>query len=138
MGTSKLPTFTVEGEQVQMSSFAGYKLIGVNGYSKNKGDAHKLALWLTNYENQMMRYKERGFAPTNVQAAQSEEVLADPVLSALAAQRQFARTQKDVPNSYWTPMKGFGSALIAAKNGSLSRDEVWQQLLAMCNNIRSS
>ena len=73
LGTAKLPTVTVEGEQVQLSSYAGYKLIGVNGYSKNKGEAHNLALWLTNYDNQMTRYRARGFAPTNLRAAESEE-----------------------------------------------------------------
>ena len=34
---AKLPTFTVNGDQVQMGSFAGYKFIGVNAYSKNPG-----------------------------------------------------------------------------------------------------
>jgi arabinogalactan oligomer/maltooligosaccharide transport system substrate-binding protein len=138
LGTAKLPTVTIEGEQVQLSSYAGYKLIGVNGYSKNKGEAHKLALWLTNYDNQMTRYRARGFAPTNLRAAENEEVKADPILSALAAQRQFARTQKDVPVNYWTPTKGFGNALIGAKDGSMTKEKLKQQLVAMCENIRKT
>ena len=138
LGTAKLPTVTIEGAQVQLSSYAGYKLIGVNGYSKNKGEAHKLALWLTNYDNQMTRYRARGFAPTNLRAAENEEVKADPILSALAAQRQFARTQKDVPTNYWTPTKGFGNALIGAKDGSMTKEKLKQQLVAMCENIRKT
>ena len=31
---TKLPAFTVNGEQVQMGSFAGYKFVGVNAYSQ--------------------------------------------------------------------------------------------------------
>ena len=32
-GAAKLPTYTCKGEQVQMASFSGCKLIGVNAYS---------------------------------------------------------------------------------------------------------
>ena len=35
-GACKLPTYTVAGKEVQMSSFTGYKMMGVNAYSKNK------------------------------------------------------------------------------------------------------
>ena len=45
---TKLPTFTVNGEQVQMSSFAGFKLVGVNSYSENVGDAMDFAAFMTN------------------------------------------------------------------------------------------
>ena len=48
---TKLPTFTCAGEQVQMASYAGYKLIGVNAYSQNAEAAMKLARYLTNYDN---------------------------------------------------------------------------------------
>ena len=35
MGAAKLPTFTCAGKQVQMASFSGCKLIGVNAYSEH-------------------------------------------------------------------------------------------------------
>ena len=38
----KLPTYTLNGEQVQMASFSGYKLIGVNPHSANVGAATSL------------------------------------------------------------------------------------------------
>ena len=34
---TKLPTFTVGDKQVQQGSVAGYKYVGVNGYSENSG-----------------------------------------------------------------------------------------------------
>lgn len=43
----KLPTFKAGDEEYQMSSFSGYKLIGVNPHSKNVGYAMMLAEWLT-------------------------------------------------------------------------------------------
>ena len=35
-GAAKLPSYTCAGRQVQMASFSGYKLIGVNAYSENR------------------------------------------------------------------------------------------------------
>ena len=35
-GACKLPTYTVAGKEVQMSSFTGYKMMGVNAYSENR------------------------------------------------------------------------------------------------------
>ncbi len=60
LGAVKLPTYTLNGNQVQMSSFKGYKLMGVNAYSENPQWAAKLADWLTNEENQMLRFEEGG------------------------------------------------------------------------------
>lgn len=48
---TKLPTFTCAGDQVQMSCYSGFKLMGVNAYSKNSGWAVLLAEYLTNEES---------------------------------------------------------------------------------------
>ncbi|MDE7429019.1 MAG: extracellular solute-binding protein, partial [Lachnospiraceae bacterium] len=55
-GACKLPTYTCKGEQIQMASFTGYKMFGVNAYSEHLEWAHKLADWLTNEENQTLRF----------------------------------------------------------------------------------
>ena len=51
----KLPTYTLNGEQVQMASFSGFKLIGVNPHSSNVGAAMLLADYVTNEENVSQR-----------------------------------------------------------------------------------
>lgn len=56
----KLPTYTVAGKQVQMASFAGFKLVGVNPYSQNVYDAMLFAEFMTNEENQISRFEIRG------------------------------------------------------------------------------
>ena len=83
---TKLPTFTVAGEEVQMSSFSGYKLIGVNSHSKFVGWSMLLAEWLTNADNQKLRFIERGLGPANIQVAESDEVESAPAIAALAKQ----------------------------------------------------
>lgn len=68
-GAVKLPTYTVAGQQVQMASFTGYKMMGVNAYSKHPEWAAKLADWFTNEENQTLRFEQRDQGPSNSNAA---------------------------------------------------------------------
>ena len=49
-GVAKLPTYTLESEQVQLTAFAGYKLFGVCNYSPNKAEAIAFAEFFTNKE----------------------------------------------------------------------------------------
>ena len=107
---TKLPTFTVAGEQKQMSSFSGYKLIGVNPHSKNVGWAMILAEYLTNFDSQVARYEARGLGPSNIEASNSDAVQADPAIAALAAQAAYATPQR-VGNNYWDPAKTLGQIL---------------------------
>lgn len=105
---TKLPTFTYDGKQVQMSSFAGYKLVGVNNTSKETGWAMKLANWLTNESSQIKRFEKRGLGPSNVAAASDERVKSNPAISALAQQSEFATVQNVGP-SYWDPAAALGA-----------------------------
>lgn len=73
-GACKLPTYTVAGKEVQMSSFTGYKMMGVNAYSENRDWACRLADWMTNEDNQKLRFKERNQGPSNINVAASDEV----------------------------------------------------------------
>lgn len=130
MGVCKLPTANIGGEQVQLSGYMGYKLIGVNGYSQNKGEAHKLAQWLTNEQNQMLRYETRGFGPTNKNLVTNEKIVSDPVLSVVLEQAQYMRTQKGVPAAYWTPMGDLVTGIVTdAAAGTVTSDATLQQLL---------
>ncbi|MGI6124782.1 MAG: extracellular solute-binding protein [Acetivibrionales bacterium] len=110
---TKLPTFTLGSEQVQMGSFAGYKLVGVSSQTKFPVDAMDLAEWLTNEQNQITRFKTREIGPSNIKAAASSEVKANIALAALAEQNQYATSQKDVLGTYWSPAEAFGTAMEA-------------------------
>jgi arabinogalactan oligomer/maltooligosaccharide transport system substrate-binding protein len=107
---SRLPTYTVGDQQVQMASFAGYKLVGVNAYSANVGWAMTFADYMTNEESQLSRFVIRGQGPSNLVAAASEEVQASPAIAALAAQSAYATTQR-VGGNYWSPAATFGALI---------------------------
>lgn len=128
LGVMKLPTATIGGEQKQLISFFGFKLLGVNNYSSNKSEAHKLAQFLTNEQSQLKRFNARGFAPTNKVVADMEQVKSNQVISAVYAQAEFSRTQKGVPSSYWSPMASLITPIVAA-NGTGFGDATLQGYL---------
>lgn len=124
---TKLPTYTVNGEQVQMSSFAGFKLVGVNPYSENVGAAMDFAAYMTNEESQMSRFEIRSEGPSNVNAASSEAVQSNPAIAALAAQAAYADVQR-VGNKYWDPAAALGKIVM---NGNPDGTDL-QTLLDNC------
>lgn len=124
---TKLPTYTVNGEQVQMSSFAGFKLVGVNPYSENVGAAMDFAAFMTNEQSQMSRFELRSEGPSNVTAAASEEVQKNPAIAALAAQAAYADVQR-VGNKYWDTAAALGKIIV---NGNPDGTDL-QTLLDNC------
>ncbi|MBQ8343288.1 MAG: extracellular solute-binding protein [Clostridia bacterium] len=119
---AKLPTYTLNKglageEQVQLVSFAGYKLMGVNNYSANKTAAMDFAEFYTNRENQIKHFEMRGFVPTDTQARQDERVQADICAKAITQQLQHSKTQKNVPSTLWVPMEGLGVAMVTGAQG---------------------
>ncbi|MBO5209831.1 MAG: extracellular solute-binding protein [Lachnospiraceae bacterium] len=107
---TKLPTFNVAGTECQMSSYSGYKLVGVNPYSQNVGWAMLLAEYLTNEESQAARFEARGLGPANTAAAASDAVQANPAIAALAEQAAYATPQR-VGGNFWTPAETLGQIL---------------------------
>lgn len=113
-GAVKLPTYTIKGKQLQMHSFAGYKLMGVSAHSKYPEWSMRLAEFLTNKENQLKRFKKIGECPVNVEAAGSKEVQAAPAVAALAEQSAYSNVQR-VAEPFWNAAGKLGIS-IAGKN----------------------
>ncbi len=128
-GAVKMPTYTCAGQQIQMSSFTGYKMMGVNAYSKHKKWALKLADWLTNEENQTLRFVERNQGPSNKNAAASDEVKQVPAIRAVIEQSQFGRLQR-VGNSYWDPCLEFGGIMAQGNPEQTDLQELMDKLVA--------
>lgn len=114
----KLPTFKLGGEQIQQRSVSGFKLCGVNKYSDFTGWAVKLGDWITNQQNQTLRFTERGAGPSNTVAASSEAVKANVALSGLIEQNSFGSTQS-VASAFWIPSGSLAAALAAGMNGEV-------------------
>lgn len=111
-GAAKLPSYTCAGKQIQMASFSGYKLIGVNAYSQNREWAAKLAEWITSEENQKLRFTLRGQGPSNINAAASEEVQSAPAITALLEQSEYSCLQR-IGGNYWEPVSTFTADILS-------------------------
>jgi len=127
-GAVKLPTYTCAGKQIQMSSFKGYKMMGVNYYSEHKEWALKLADWFTNEENQTLRFMERSQGPSNKNAAASDAVSKVPAIQAVIAQSEFGVLQR-VGNSYWAPFTEFGETMAAGNPKGKDLQELMDTLV---------
>jgi len=114
-GAAKLPTFTMNGKQVQMGSFGGYKLVGINATITDPERlvvAMDFADFLTNEQSQLARFSARAMGPSNAKAAANPAVQANIALAALAAQNVYATSQNDVLGEYWVPAGALGTALV--------------------------
>ena len=136
---AKLPTYTFDKgketeEQVQLVSFAGYKLLGVNNYSKQKSEAIKFARFCTEEESQIKRFELRGYLPTDEDAREDSRVQSDVCARAISAQLAHSKAQKNVPSTLWVPMEGLGNAMITGiASGNF---DVKQQLQACVSAIK--
>lgn len=116
---TKLPTFTAGGKEIQQGSVAGYKMVAVNAYSENAGWASLLADWITNEDNQAIRFAQREIGPSNSNVAASDAVAANIAIAALAEQSAYGVVQS-VGGNYWDPTQTFGEMIA---QGQLAVDD---------------
>ncbi len=120
-GVTDLPSFTVDGKSYHMGSYSGCKLMGVKPQTDANKAAllQKLAMYLTNAENQVQRYDLVGWGPSNKEAQSNDNIKADPNLVALAAQNEYAIPQGNIHGKWWDTAKTLGTS---AKNAASEDD----------------
>ena len=136
VGAAKLPTVLMDGEQKQLDSFGGYKVMAVRASTEYPNTAQVLAYYLTSQESQEARYEckddsgkdiGRGLLPTNNEALKADNIKNDVAIKAVEDQRPFSHPQSCVGGKYWTPVGSIGSDINAA-NGKLSDADIQKKL----------
>lgn len=130
-GAAKLPTYTCNGAQIQMASFSGCKLVGVNAYSEHPKWAARLAEWITNEKNQKLRFEMRGQGPSNSTVADSPEIQQSPAIAALLEQSEFSQLQR-IGGKFWDPVSKFAGNMAA---GNPSGQNLQEQLDEMAEGV---
>lgn len=126
---TKLPAYSVGGQDVQMGSYSGYKLVGVNSYSSENDWATKLAEWMVSEDNQLLRFEKRGQGPANAAASETDAVKENVAIKALLEQSEYGSLQR-IGGHYWTPVSEFGSQMATGEKGSnLSLQEIMDNLV---------
>lgn len=137
MGVAALPTYTLNGEEKQMYSFAGSTAIGVNTATDNMVASVELAIYLSSAEAQMLHYELRDAIPCNTEIIDRPEFANNEVV--MAQNDTFDRTSKLQPfvskmNNFWVPMENMGKGL---RNSSVTKDNAKEQTIAMNDAINS-
>ena len=126
-----LPTWEskLTHETYAWKSFAGYKLYGVNAFSKNLSKAHQLAAFLSGKDMQEKRFDDSAIGPSNKDVAAMEKVKNNIAISTITKQiAENSVIQTAMPGSYWTEMESFANAM-KSWDGSGSLVERVQQLV---------
>ncbi len=130
-GAAKLPAFACAGRQIQMASFSGCKLVGVNAYSEYPEWAQKLAEWMVNEQNQKLRFELRGQGPSNKQAASSEQVQESLAIAALLEQSEYSHLQR-IGGKFWEPVEAFAANMAL---GNETGEDLQKQLDQMVEKV---
>ncbi len=150
MGVAPLWTFDIIGdgdnsveegetETFHLGSFSGNKLVGV----KPQTDAerfswcHQLANYITGAHGQMVLFEGLGWGPSNLVDQADSAVADDPVLSAFAAQNEYAVPQGQYPNDWWNITISLGAGIAALKGIDYTNEDLWGLLQDYANSVDS-
>ena len=133
LGCAVLPTFTLNGTDYQMKSFASNKAIGVNPNAKNPKAAMQLAEFLVSAESLMLRYELSGYTP-----AANGATVDSATVTTLNAQMAAATIPQPTiaqMSNFWDPVKNFGLNIL---NGSITHDNAAEMIAKTMELLNST
>ena len=129
LGRAVIPTYNLNGEDVQLKGFYSSKCIGVNAASENMEAAVAFAAFLGNEENQILRFEKSGQIPANINAGNSEAVQSDPLAAVIAQEANVASvmqpTSAEFSSKYWNYANTIPTEI---RSGELNKDNVQAKL----------
>lgn len=132
IGAAKLPTVLMNGQQMQLHSFGGYKLMAVKAQSKAPFTSQLLAYYLTSEKTQFERYTTRGLIPTNTTVLAMDPLMNDPAVKAIEDQRPYSHAQGEVASAeYWVYGIGKLGKEIVERKGALTDEEIREKLKSL-------
>lgn len=87
-----------------------------------------LADWLTNEQNQTLRFEMNGQGPSNTKAADSDEVKQAPAIQAVITQSEFGKLQR-VGNTYWDACTKFGNIMAKGNKDNVKLQKLMDTLV---------
>ena len=132
-GAVKLPTINIKGVDTQIISLNGYKLLGVNDYSKFPEASHVLANYLAGEDCQRTRAEELSWSPSNKAVASSDVISSNLGTVACLDQANYSLPQVNIATTFWSPMGTLGSYLVKEAH---TRDEIKAEFEKTIANIK--
>ncbi|MEE1281938.1 MAG: extracellular solute-binding protein [Acutalibacteraceae bacterium] len=131
---AKLPTIKVDGEDKDMISMYGYKLIGVNKNTKYPYTSQALAYYLSGEKCQQERMDKLGWGPSITSLVEGEQAQNDECLSAMYKQMEHSVPQIGLAGSFWDPTGAFGKYVLDEK-GDLTEEGLGKAFDNMVTSI---
>ena len=103
-GVCKLPSFTgCDNKTYQMGCFAGGKILSISPQQEALKEEllNDIALYLTNEENEIDRYREFGWAPSNTSAIKLDIYENNLAVTALLDELQYGVPQGPIYGDWW-------------------------------------
>lgn len=138
LGVAACPTYTLNGEEKQILSFAGSKAIGVNTNTKYPQVAVALAMYLGGEEGQKTHYEARNIIPCNTTLLKDATISADECTVAQNATTDGKSIiQPTVSNmsKWWTASANFGTLLVS---GSITHDNAADETAKLNTELNES
>ena len=137
MGVASLPSYTLNGKEVQMMAYAGSKAIGVNPNCDNMVAAIELAVFLGSEEAQQAHYEMCSVIPCHTGLLEQPDFAGDELVA--AQNNTFENTSILQPfvskmNNCWTPVENMGKGI---RNGNITHDNAAEQTEEMNDAMNS-
>lgn len=129
LGIGVIPTYNLNGTDYQLKGFYSSKAVGVNAHSKNMAAAVAFATYITNEENQLLRFEKSAQVPAHVDAAANEKVTSDPLSAVISREAEIASvmqpTHTTFSSRYWTYANAIPTEI---RSGELNKDNIQEKL----------
>lgn len=135
-GVAALPTFKLDGQDVQMKAFSGSKAIGYNPNTSNPQVAAQFAEFLASTDSQKIHFQKTGVIPADQTLADDPEISADPVATALfevVGSDSILQPTFNAMSDFWDPAENFGKAIT---NGEVTADNAADKTAAWASSYK--
>ena len=126
LAAAKLPTIRISERNLQLSSFAGFRLLGVNSAGKNPEWAKVLAEYLSSKDAQLKRYGVNGYCPACL-LSEADTILSDDAPARALNEQSDHSVPLRVGINYYAPASMLGEALSDGNAAGRSVKELLRQ-----------
>lgn len=119
-GVAALPTFNLNGDELQLKAFSGSKAVAYNPNTDSPRIAAEFAAFLADTESQLRHYEFNGVIPSDQTLADDPAIKDDEVALALIDTVENASILQPTFTEmtlFWEPTENFGTALV---NGDIT------------------
>jgi len=129
LGMATIPTYNLEGTDVQLKGFYGSKAIGANAKSDNLPAAIAFAAFLGSEKAQVERFEKSAQIPTNINAGATEAVQSDVMASVIVAEANNCSVAQPTAAAFGSRYWNYTDAITTAiKTGELTHDNVQEYM----------